>query len=170
MAGYKGYSMSNNAVAAYKNGEKPWTKWTKNDILNEISNLKLKASINDFKNMPLKLLREECLYYSSWHHTSSYYQKTDFYSINQEYISELTTEKINEKIKLFKEREIEEKLRKEKIETWKCEFLEWSGTRKHPKATKHVEIGKVKGNYFYRENGTKKNINARGFKFLEQII
>lgn len=29
MAGYNGYSMSNNAVAAYENGEKPLSKWKK---------------------------------------------------------------------------------------------------------------------------------------------
>lgn len=38
MAGYNGYSMSNNAVAAYQNGEKPLSKWTKKEILNQISN------------------------------------------------------------------------------------------------------------------------------------
>jgi len=29
MSGYDGYSMSNNAVDAYENGEKPISKWTK---------------------------------------------------------------------------------------------------------------------------------------------
>ena len=32
MAGYCGYSMSNNAVDAYNNGEKPISKWKKQDI------------------------------------------------------------------------------------------------------------------------------------------
>lgn len=32
MAGYNGFSMSNNAVAAYEDGEKPLSKWTKADI------------------------------------------------------------------------------------------------------------------------------------------
>ena len=36
MAGYNGYSMSNNAVSAYDNGEKPLSKWRKSDILEEI--------------------------------------------------------------------------------------------------------------------------------------
>ena len=35
-AGYHGYSMSNNAVAAYDNGEMPLSKWTKSAILNEL--------------------------------------------------------------------------------------------------------------------------------------
>lgn len=33
MAGYSGWSMSNNAVTAYEDGEKPLSRWTKVDIL-----------------------------------------------------------------------------------------------------------------------------------------
>lgn len=33
MAGYQGYSMSNNAVQAYKQGEKPRSKWTKAEVV-----------------------------------------------------------------------------------------------------------------------------------------
>lgn len=36
MAGYYKYSMSNNAVKAYKQGEKPLSKWTKTEILSNI--------------------------------------------------------------------------------------------------------------------------------------
>ena len=36
MAGYNGFSMSNNAVEAYENGEKPLSKWRKSDILETI--------------------------------------------------------------------------------------------------------------------------------------
>lgn len=37
MSGYKGYSMSNNAVAAYSEGKKPMSKWTKSEILATLS-------------------------------------------------------------------------------------------------------------------------------------
>lgn len=37
MAGYYGYSMSNNAVEAYKSGEKPYSKWKKADIIQAIN-------------------------------------------------------------------------------------------------------------------------------------
>ena len=36
MAGYREYSMSNNAVAAYENGENPLSKQTKKEILEEV--------------------------------------------------------------------------------------------------------------------------------------
>ena len=54
-------------------------------------------------------------------------------------------------------------------EKWECTFLEWSGTRKHPTAKAITEIGIVKGNWFYRFNGTKKSIYANGFEFVRKI-
>lgn len=41
MAGYNGFSMSNNAVAAYEDGEKPLSKWTKANILIQLKIQKL---------------------------------------------------------------------------------------------------------------------------------
>ena len=47
MAGYNGWSMSNNAVAAYEDGEKPLSKWTKTDIFGMIEEqeVELRCSI-----------------------------------------------------------------------------------------------------------------------------
>lgn len=36
MSGYRGYSMSNNAVAAYEEGKKPLSKWFKSEILDSL--------------------------------------------------------------------------------------------------------------------------------------
>lgn len=97
MAGYFGYSMSNNAVEAYENGSKPFSKWTKADIfeLIEDENLELNCSIDKLKKVPVKILKEICLKYSSWHHTSNHYNKTDFYSIDYDSIENLTDEKLD---------------------------------------------------------------------------
>ena len=38
MAGYYGYSMSNNAVSAYEEGEMPLSKWTKQGVIEYIAN------------------------------------------------------------------------------------------------------------------------------------
>ena len=35
-SGYDGYSMSKRAVEAYGNGEKPYSKWKKSDILERL--------------------------------------------------------------------------------------------------------------------------------------
>ena len=169
MAGYNGWSMSNNAVAAYEDGEKPLSKWTKTDIFDAINEqeVELKCSIEKLKKLPIKVLKEICLTYSSWHHTSNHYNKTNFYSLDVDRIENLTNDKIEE---LLLDYRADKKTGSKPLEeVWECAFLEWSGSRKHPVATEVIEEGVVKGNWFYRKNGTKKKTTANGFKFLKQI-
>lgn len=169
MTGYNGYSMSNNAVAAYESGEKPISKWTKEEIFFEIKSqeLELNCSIEKLKKLPAKLLKEICLKRSSWHHTSNRYNRTDFYSLNEDRIENLSDKEINTILSAYKSRkETESKPSEEK---WKCAFLEWSGSRKHPKATEAVEVGVIKGDWFYRADGSKKKTTANGFRFIEKL-
>lgn len=169
MAGYNGFSMSNNAVAAYEDGEKPLSKWTKADIFDAINEqeVELKCSIEKLKKLPAKVLKGICLIYSSWHHTSNHYNKTDFYSLDIDRIENLTDDKIEELLSDYKaDKKVENKPSEEK---WECAFLEWSGSRKHPKATEVIEEGTVKGIWFYRKDGSKKKTTANGFRFIKQI-
>lgn len=169
MAGYNGWSMSNNAVAAYEDGEKPLSKWTKTDIFDAINKqeVELKCSIEKLKKLPVKVLKEVCLTYSSWHHTSNHYNKTDFYSLDVDRIENLTDDKIKELLLDYKTgKKVESKPSEEK---WECAFLEWSGSRKHPVATEVIEEGIIKGNWFYRKDGSKKKTTANGFRFIKQI-
>lgn len=170
MAGYCGYSMSNNAVDAYRDGEKSLSKWRKSDILEAIEDtgIPLKCSVEKLKKLPVKLLKEVCLWQSSWHHTSSYYNETDFYYIDEDRIRDITDKEID---KLMAEYKADKKIVQSKATEvkWKCAFLEWSGSRKHPKATEVIEVGIVKGDWFYRENGSKKKTTANGFRFIEKM-
>lgn len=61
MAGYSNFSMSNNAVYAYENGEAPASK---------------------IAGVPARLIRKFCTP-SSWHHTSAKYNRTDFYDVDE---------------------------------------------------------------------------------------
>lgn len=82
-AGYHGYSMSNNAVDAYENGEKPLSKWAKTDILSELHEIGYSDDVIQIaKNLSLAELKSIFLYKSSWHHTSKMYNRTNFYSVN----------------------------------------------------------------------------------------
>lgn len=75
--GYSGYSMSNNAVAAYENGHKPISKFTKEDA-DELSDLFAeKWSVKEIKDL-VKNYGEV-----GYHHTSKFYNTTNFYSIAQ---------------------------------------------------------------------------------------
>lgn len=58
MSGYNGWSMSNNAIAAYEDGEKPLSKWTKAEILDTIKKqeIELRCSVENLRRIPVKVL------------------------------------------------------------------------------------------------------------------
>lgn len=162
MSGYYNYSMSNNAVAAYSSGEKPFSKWTKSEIINSLIYEEIDTTkIEMIKNAPATSVKK-LLTLTSWHHTSSYYNKTDFYSVDIAFIQDSTIEQLTE----FLKPEIKKEPTERKAE---CKYLEWSGTRKHPKATEYVSVGMIKGNWFYLPTGSKKSINANGFRIIRYI-
>lgn len=85
MAGYHGWSMSNNAVRAYEDGEKPLSKWTKKTLVYELADV-LDAEPEEvekvLKPYALKEVKDKCLVYTGWHHTSSHYNRTAFYALD----------------------------------------------------------------------------------------
>ena len=102
-AGYNwNKGMSNNAVHAYNNGEMPISKWNKSDLLKEfkkeLDNIDSKYLIDTYSEIienkkvlydwlekqPKEKLQKLLLDKSSWHHTSSYYNETDFYRVDLE--------------------------------------------------------------------------------------
>lgn len=165
MAGYKKYSMSNNAISSYQSGEMPKSKWTKAAIMAVIEDSELteeqKAACKSIKAAALK---ELALIKTSWHHTSDYYNRTDFYSVNTGLLDGMTPKVIKETAN-------------EIVNGWyavpdtgytaKVEYLIWTGSRKHPKAEKHIEVCEIRGNWAITENG-RKSITANGFKFIER--
>lgn len=75
--------MSVNAVEAYADGERPISKWTKTAILSAIAEVYADEP-NVFAaagSLTLEGLRHVFLMCSSWHHTSKYFNETDFYII-----------------------------------------------------------------------------------------
>lgn len=164
MAGYCGYSMSNNAVAAYEDGEKPLSKWTKRDIIAELETLVSEGVVSNetlaiAKQMPVASLKHRALRCVGWYHTSIHYNETDFYSIDDEL--ELTERDLVD-AKLMA------KVRKEKPAARRatCKYLVWSGSRRHPRATEVTEDGTITGNWFTSDSGVRKSIYGNGFEIL----
>lgn len=118
--GYDGYSMSNNARAAYESGERPLSRWNKTLVIEEIA----KENGVSPEDISLKMPYQYYLEKTSWHHTSSKYNKTDFYSLvyNDEDVS--FSQKAIEKINNDKETEI--KLRLEYAEKRLAKLNEWN--------------------------------------------
>lgn len=166
MAGYYGFSMSNNAVDAYESGERPWSKWTKGAILEEVDDLiangvEIAVDRKSLGKVPVLRLKQLLLVRSSWHHTSSWFNATDFYEVSDARLESLTDADL-----IAPE---PEKKEEPKPERWVCEVLEWTGSRKHPKATAVEVEGEIRGNWLYLDNGTKKSVTARGFRKIGEI-
>ena len=171
ISGYKNYSMSNNAVLAYSNGEKPISKWTKADIINQIyrdeQSKSLQVTRASIKRLSVAVLKDIALHKTSWHHTSCHYNETNFYSLDWTSLLRLSEEDINRLINNAKE--TRNSADKKKTGYWECSFLIWSGSKAHPKAERITEKGYIKGIWFYRYDGTRKKITANGFQFIREI-
>lgn len=112
------------------------------------------------RKIPVARLKDIALRRSSWHHTSSHYNRTDFYIVSSSKAESYTLDELIERTRPIKKEVPKETVRK-------AAYLEWSGTRKHPKATEKTATGVVRGNWFYLPDGTKKSVTARGFYFLD---
>ena len=160
-SGYIGSRMSERAKIAYDNGEKPLSKWNKENIIEEFYDYvteinsdyadevdKLMPSLRRLvKNELIDLLLER----SSWHHTGKFAKETDFYYYSEDKIFEddkllITEELIND---IINKREPKPRTKKEKIEnlyiTSIVEYDEWEGRyANHQRKVHHKEVA------FYR--------------------
>lgn len=156
-SGYSGYSMSNRAEEAYDYGAKPKSKWTKAEILDEVKRAILEEDkmseeevsnlITNLKSLSADTLRRKLLTYDSWHHTGSYFNETQFYTIDPYAAMELNIEQeiTDEKAEKERLKQIDTKPKRRKCSvSWK----EWEGTRSHPKA-----IDKHLANVWAEEHG-----------------
>ena len=90
-SGYVGWSMSVRAMDAYEMGEMPKSRWTKATMLGAISRclddneLTLAKDAVDYLCKLTKAeLFDRFFWRSSWHHTSKFFNVTDFYSVNED--------------------------------------------------------------------------------------
>ena len=142
-AGYHGYSMSNNAVEAYENGEKPLSKWTKSAILTELAELDAPVEVQNIaKTLSLDVLKDLFLYKSSWHHTSKMYNRTDFYSVNPDVpISEINNKLSNGTPATTSQEPT--------YSMAKVEWGEWEGSKRRPKLVTHSGYALIKDPWAY---------------------
>jgi len=146
MAGYDGFSKSNNAREAECQGYFPASVLAKKLGVSAVA---IKALLTP----------------GEWHHTSSWYNATDYYYLPEAH------EKIEE-LKAYK-KEIH-------VEKWICnvKFLEWSGSRNYPVA-KEFKLENIvveeKGDWFlfYLPDGTikrkKKFSNGTKVDYISKI-
>lgn len=93
--------MSHNAVEAYDDGLKPKSKWTKSAMLSAIA-----MWCNDHDKVPdenISELRKAELFdrffeYREWHHTSKFCNRTDFFGIDENALSEVVRDMSTEEL------------------------------------------------------------------------
>lgn len=74
MAGYSGYSMSNNAIKAYDEGKLPLSKITRKTL----DKFNISISVEMFKWI---CQHKRIICPCEWHHTSKHYNETNFYDL-----------------------------------------------------------------------------------------
>ena len=140
-SGYVGESMSRRAAAAYENGEKPLSKWTKGDIIARIAEKAEEDGeeipngyIANLKKVSLENLKIFFLKETSCHHTGKFYNETKFYDVILEMNLLPDVEKL---IFLTNEEEEEKKKEKEAKKARYCIvtyfWTENRGSRNYPK-------------------------------------
>lgn len=165
--GYHGFSMSKRAVEAYKDGERPLSQWTKEDIIEEVEGYG-KFTEEVLRKYPKAVLIDYFLEYSSWHHTGKYCKETSFYSIRTEHAEDGSIDDLNElRLELVNKRKKE---RKEKLKAQKARvrYLEWVGSRAHPRTKDIDAYAVIIGKWAYLEDGRKKSVDSNGFHLCEE--
>lgn len=180
MAGYDGYSMSNNAREAYEDGYMPKSKWTKSVMIEAIKKYievelddKCSFDVDKLNSMSRELLFKTFFIYKEWHHTSSKYNRTDFYGVHEFDVANMTNEEIDRLISEDKKRRTNQKEKSQKKSEepqgmYLCEFKHWTGTKKHPKCEIVQAVGEIKGKMFYSTEYGNKRISTDGFKIIRK--
>jgi hypothetical protein len=134
-SGYSGYSMSNRASEAYNQGEKPLSRWTKEELLDLCED-----KAHALSRLTASELRRELLVSAGWHHTSSRCNVTDFYAFDEEALEAMTDERIASIIADRKPKAPRQPKAEVKQLRARVSFQVWSGTRKHPTCKTVTEI------------------------------
>lgn len=170
MAGYHGYSMSNNACYAYECGKRPKSKWTKAAILEALAEYNGEEFAEAAKPYKVSVLKEAVLETLEWHHTSSKYNRTAFYE-PKEYgdVQEMLAD-IEREVE-FQQAEKENKEEPPASERWHVKYGVWGGTSKHPKLEWVEADGTLESNrtWFTCDDGTKKKVSGNYFQLLYQL-
>lgn len=162
--GYVGYSMSVRAMAAYANGEKPLSKWKKKDIVDEYTRLygeDFPELVEAIKAEPIAKLKLVALKRSSWHHTSSKFNRTDFYSVREIFDKEDADALVKELAE--KTPEAEKTVPKQRLVR-----VEWLEFPNRGKPWKVSDYGIIEGDWFKGKKG-KKKVSGNYFKVLDEF-
>lgn len=162
---------SKDAIRAYKDGEKPLSKWSKSDIMQGIEEMiasgeaTTKAEmLPHISRLPLPVMKKWLLRKSSCHKTGNTERNTYFYIIDKASVESMSCEKIAKILSYEKSNPIQKQGRR-----CECSFLIWQGPKRNRIPTRIQETGEIKGDWFIRPDGSRKSIRGAGFRVVREI-
>jgi len=153
MAGYDGYSMSSNARDAYADGKLPLSKFKAADLK--------AAGWTDTLAFARWLARKKHWRPSEWHHTSKEFNATDFYDV-ADLIAWWIDLDAAEQDALRQEFRTPDAAPEERVTGT---YIEWTGTRRHPKPITHEFAGTLRGDWIYVDGGPRKLASGRHIEY-----
>ena len=160
---YIGQSMSVNAAIAYESGYKPFSKWTKKEILDRLKIARV--DIASYTSYSVQVLREAFLIPVEWHHTGKTFNKTDFYDVDPERAKVEDLELIKERLRS----EAKSKLTRNSREYQYAlvEYESWEGAYvKFRHFVKRQTYAIVDGTWAYMPDG-KKRVSGSHIKVIK---
>lgn len=171
--------MSERAAAAYDMGEKPFSKWTKGEIIERLQKLidsgDLESTPEDMKRiqrLSSKTVKYAFLKKSSWHHTGKYYNETDFYDIVDDF-SKINLDDLDQIDRLMRSKIAEEKIAK-RSEKYAIITYFWTENRGSKKWARIYEcqqnfLAKIKGKAAIIAKGWQKNKKVYNYSIVHEF-
>ena len=177
--GYIGQRMSERAEEAYEMGEKPFSKWTKSEIIERLQKLidsgELESSEEDMKRikrLTARVVKIAFLKKSSWHHTGKYYNETDFYDIVDDF-SKINLDDLEQMDRCARSEAKEEKEAK-KAERWAIITYYWTENRGSKKWARIYDcqqkfLAKICGKAAIIAKGWQKNKKVYNYSIVHEF-
>lgn len=155
--GYIGNRYSVRASIALSEGKNTKSNFSKSDFIENYGNL-------DLSKITLAECKSNLLACTEWHHTGSFYNRTDFY----DYKMDISQEDIDAIVNNRAPRVKKEKVVKIPILV-QATYTEFEGSRRHPKAVEYTSIGVVVSGWFFPEGKKydKKSVNGKYYRHEE---
>lgn len=165
---YIDFSESENSRLAKEKGVLPLSHWTKTKFLEAAAACECVTpeKLAALKKIKWAVLKSKFLYKSEWHHTSSYYNRTEFYALDVAALEKVRIDELSAMAAApapVKKKDAAESYRV------RAKYLVWGGSRRYPKATEHEETGTITGAWFISDSGVRKSISANGFEIIERL-
>ena len=177
--GYIGQRMSERAAEAYDIGEKPFSKWTKSEIIGRLQKLidsgELESSEDDMKRikrLTSKTVKYAFLKKSSWHHTGKYFKETDFYDIVDDF-SKINLDDLEQMDRYIRSKMKEEKAAKsaEKYAIITYYWTENRGSKKWPRIYELQQnfLAKIRGKAAIISKGWQKGKKVYNYSIVHEF-